>query len=125
MIDPKELRLGNYIKEGNETILVDEDFIEVLMGARNYYSFEPIPLTPEIMEAAGFGVDISRIEYEPKISYNVTCAGYMLAFNLRDIEVFVKPYKSNILYLHQLQNLYFALTGKELEIKMPILKLQS
>src|SRR5690348_2642746 len=63
MIQPNELRIGNKIKSrlvflvnpaAIEIITCDEDFLEVLFGARDYDNYEGIPLTPEILEKCGF-----------------------------------------------------------------------
>ena len=47
----------------------------------------------------------------------------LLVVDLEDFTFGINPYdifwftNTNTIYVHQLQNLYFALTGKELEIK--------
>ena len=128
----KELRIGNYLKAPlGELARVKQlgsldypDFIKCDLlnekGEVNGFGqngFEPIQLTPKILLAAGFGLsefqnrmvityennkfDIWLYYYKEKCIYSSSC-----------FPDGAKP----INYLHQLQNLYFALTGTELEI---------
>ena len=75
----------------------------------------PIPLTEDILLQCGFVKDESFVvEGSPYYHYDlndvcITMPYFDFCFNNSDIE---------IKYLHQLQNLYFALCGEELEIKL-------
>lgn len=82
---------------------------------------QPIPLTPEILEKAGF--DGSHRGWTKDIGnpYHAT----WLQWYEEDKEVFVSMQDDHYYipnataqYLHQLQNLYFALTGTELQIEL-------
>jgi hypothetical protein len=82
-------------------------------------SFKPIPLTPEILEKCGFVYDdvfekwfIYLNKHELDID-RLTFRKYegFICFDGIDKRTILKQVK----YLHQLQNLYFALTGEELE----------
>lgn len=126
MIDAKELRIGSRIRQIVKTdcgicygdISCTEDFLEVLFAARDYENYDPIPLTPEILIKCGF---IARSEYFVKVD------SLLLQFdstwwwtNAWEVESFYE-FESltkwqEIQHLHQLQNLYFALTGKELTV---------
>ena len=80
---------------------------------------EPIPLTPEILEKAGFEEfpDSSGLYgYEAFTKGNC----YVEISPTRGIGVSIGSMETaqSIKYLHQLQNLYFALTGEELNIKL-------
>lgn len=128
-----ELRIGNWIFDAGdeqksfqiEQICKDSD------GFSGYYvvfrngSFkssissdliQPIVLTPEILEKCGFDYDAS---YEvPKVQKGnfILWDGFDGSFSanfggLTRLDVYV-------IHLHQLQNLYFALTGEELEVKL-------
>ena len=74
---------------------------------------EPITLTAEVLELSGFikeGGLLSSKNYEKgplKLKHNGT------AFQISDL-----PKSNSISSLHQLQNLYFSLTGEELEVKL-------
>jgi hypothetical protein len=102
-----ELRVGNWIIGCNgKYFQIFEDGMEILMGARNYGDFDPIPLTPEILEKAGFEKGLNGYFFRGGVEYNLK--RHMLeGFGYCEI-----------LYVHQLQNLYYALTGEELNIEL-------
>lgn len=117
-MEAKELRIGNYVnyhivdderKEWNEINEVDiDDIYTVLMG--NADDLSPIPLSDEWLDKFGmlgvskngFTVVIKPIAKRPIYRSNNYYTIYMAG---RKIE---------LKYVHQLQNLYFALTGEEL-----------
>jgi len=116
MVKANELRIGNLIYElvqdfneggrfldgAKEIIIVDADIIKFV--SENEGCYEPIPLTPEILEKCGF-------EFIPE-------AGYF-SYKLKNKPQGIDAIKvGNGIYVHQLQNLYFALTDEELEIKL-------
>ena len=124
MIQPNELRIGNYIEyfiedkfEGDEWVLnkVDEDDIVfcVLNKEQFNLSYRPIPLTPEVLENCGFEKVGGYYSKSPIIFHE-----YYIEIEANDTS-----YRGSIVplynckYLHQLQNLYFALTVEELEYK--------
>lgn len=88
----------------------------------------PIPLTEEWLLKFGFTSHRSIMESLAKfemISKNSDKNGYWYVY-FRQGDETVNDYlhlndlvllKRNLMYVHQLQNLYFALTGEELQIK--------
>lgn len=116
MIIASHLRIGNYVyndakglPKGYEQALTASDiwYINACETNHSDHQFYPIPLTYEYLKKLGF-VKINggfengiRIEYVPEMD----C--YWLETNN---EVQTSPIK----YVHQLQNLHFALQGKEL-----------
>ena len=137
MIKANELRIGNRIKYNNDKSLRDELInkevivtADVIKWASNPSEncYEPIPLTPEILERCGF----EKKEEDGVITFTLEIKGiadhgdneYKL-FGIKSKPAFVQiDYTVNrywaakpIYYLHQLQNIYNALTGEELEIK--------
>jgi hypothetical protein len=118
MIKPNELRIGNWIEIRNEKMLpyyypvsghdisTIDDYGEGFEGG-NY----PIPLTPELLEKCGFKHHHSSAYYTlGKFEiYEENGAFYYDLFRMRVVK---------IAYLHKLQNLYFELYDKELEIKL-------
>lgn len=79
--------------------------------------FQPIPLVTEILDKCVFHVLGERIFIEIDnglITLGISPPDY------RDAECSFDNTEilENICYLHQLQNLYYALTGKDLEVKM-------
>lgn len=129
MIQTNELRIGNYILYLNELYVVDGvkyegnapsskwriAFRTIDGKSRNAKMenwIEPIPLTPEILEKAGFNNTRFRITNG---SHDITISddGDGWAFEPWISNIFIK-----IKYVHQLQNLYFSLTGEELSITL-------
>lgn len=93
-------------------------------------TIEPIPLTPEWLERCGFKeekkgfyVNYNRKDTEGccldflTLRRHEVSAFYELGREHEDYFELYTQNKHRILHLHQLQNLYFALTGEELTIK--------
>jgi len=131
MIQANELRLGNLLSffngiEPEKIITINARFFSSLAGGRpsielkndEYISgyYRPIPLTEEWMNKLGFiGIANGFIG-----GNNWWCGRISSNFNDGKVKVWITGCDinlSHIQYVHQLQNLYFALTGKELEIK--------
>ena len=141
-----ELRIGNYVtidnnenweeikhipmvvisikykEEGNYSISVDMAFEEDLFynGFSQYERFiEPIPLTEEWL--LKFGYTKVKVKGEFVLFEKELCV-YTIAFS-SFANIFIKHTISLVTqltafqYVHQLQNLYYALTGEELNIK--------
>jgi hypothetical protein len=128
----KDLRIGNYVNYiGGGTFKVTgihefgldvEDDIESTYMEYEY--FEPIKLTEDWMINFGMeytdGFSNSRKLYVKKHEHDVSHITYsekegMLRLsNGQQKGTTLIPH---IKYVHQLQNLYFALTGEELELK--------
>jgi len=124
----KELRIGNYIKlmfnyEDYEAIQVTSD--ELVMVDKKQADYEPLPLTEEWLFKFGFNhIDKSDNDY---ITYTDSNHEYYLQLDVRrkdgkysildnsfdDLRDFTMI---DISYVHQLQNMYFALTGEELTL---------
>jgi hypothetical protein len=114
-----EVRVGNrvlFAEDGTEFIVTDivGSGLNVKNEEENTWieadQFEGIPLTGEWL--LKFGFDEHAIGYYNKdfvifLSYANTG---LHQYRLRDFNTIIK-------YVHQLQNLYFALTGEELTIK--------
>lgn len=130
MIEAKELRIGNWILPEHN---LDGEYHKVTIiesYAINSYTedwYRGIPLTHEILEKCGFKEDdnVASAFNDIKKYYSINGSFFMRELNgefHRYIEVEDDPYYSfplcQVKYLHQLQNLYFALTGKELEINL-------
>ena len=84
-------------------------------------SVYPFPLTPEILEKAGFKYDEGMESYDLFTSSGLISIATDYSFFIGDNHLecgFAGGNKSLVKYLHQLQNLYFALTGEELQINL-------
>lgn len=123
-----ELRLGNWIKYMNRYSIVSADTVKNLYDwekkpatQRHDVIHNPIPITYEILVSIGF------------IDYAKNGMGCRIAVNSADELFFYTPDRSiryqtigsgfarelsHIKYLHDLQNLYYSLTGKELEVDL-------
>jgi len=123
MIQTNELRIGNWINEFEIATQADSRFIDRLynieLRGKIAIDVTPIPLTPEILEKAGFN------EVDGNEWYRFYDKGFLRVFIHHSVDsCFVSvdglkiDYYINNFYLHQLQNLYFALTGEELNIEL-------
>lgn len=135
-MNANELRIGNKLlwlsPVGYTVVDVDIDVLICINdNEEDAKLYEPIPLTPEILEKAGFVIseDLGDMIYYqlPDKTY-----GYGVCFDHEDLS-FYRYHTINdsnsfeyliydsihFQYLHQLQNLFFALCGEELQIKFP------
>jgi hypothetical protein len=127
-MEAKELRIGNYCKEithsKNGVVKVSKRHFEDIED--NQIDLFPIPLTEEWLLKFGFSKNINKsqidgIEMTLSIDDNKTifssCGkldGGLVVLCLCAGNYF----SNNLTYVHQLQNLYFALTNEELTIKL-------
>lgn len=121
-----DLRIGNWYIENGEyksIFSIDKDSINGSFygddSATYLDSVKPIPLTPEILEKAGFENKSRTTDYYFEGKYRAIIIGGTMKTLFPSIhgECGLEPYGEEIKYLHQLQNLYFALTGEEIEIE--------
>jgi hypothetical protein len=110
-----------WIKEGKPVIEWKEN------GEKNPYidiisHYEPIPLTDEWMFNFGFkkhkagmgGADM----WQGMSGWGINSDEWLFRGDTKGGLKLVGYFNTNILYVHQLQNLYFDLTGEELTIKL-------
>jgi hypothetical protein len=128
MIKPEELRIGNLVWNPVQKIPVKVDLRLLAQIDRDYKSnldkdlhFQAIPLTEEWLIKLGFKQEVNskmvkfwRIEgltiYHEYYLHNVED-------NLEWFFLSSSEYKIRIYSLHQLQNLFYSLTGEELKLK--------
>ena len=126
-MEAKELRIGNLIygvSDRIETVIgLGSDTISAypgkLVDAQMFFTeddFTPIPLTEEWLIKFGFEKHHLYSEQYNKDNYSIVfCKDNCIDFWIADCDdcgVAVK-----IPFVHQLQNLYFALTGEELGLQ--------
>jgi len=106
-----ELRIGNLVMDGKDIEQVNARMIDMLV--KTEADFDSIPLTEEWLLKFGFQKSMSwtyvvELKGNLKLVYYLGEKGWSIGF---------KSYSdfSNLEYVHQLQNLYFALTGEELK----------
>lgn len=129
MIAANEFRIGNLINnyyKGIEVVSVGTlNMLEQYNPNEHQQIFKPIPLTEEILLKCGFKVSntywielnggthhidlhcINKVYYPILVQEPEMSSEEAQVINLHKIQ-----------YLHQLQNLYFALTGEELTVNL-------
>ena len=125
MVQPNELRIGNYVdivtcypKEKiileirEDSIVTTDGDIKTLPWVHGMY------ITEEWLLKFGFGFNKSRSRFNvfENDAFSLFCSfdqanGFQIWF-----ETELSECPLNVEYIHQLQNIYFALTQKELEI---------
>jgi len=106
-----ELRIGNLVGSYNKgeedrvlTINAQNILVEAKANKQGYTRYRPIPLTEEWLLKFGF----ERNKYA------------LTSFIKNDVIIstdkFIYMSRTKLKYVHQLQNLYFALTGEELKL---------
>jgi len=136
MITANQLRIGNYIASDHfkdrdvivkvRFILNDHAIVEHPNGVSDPLLYKgemrAIKLTEEILLKCGFRFDKSTSDIKlfltvPNLSLEIHATFYHGKFVIELVNHLV-PIVTEVEYLHQLQNLYFALTGKELEVNL-------
>lgn len=129
MVDVNELRIGNwFIGYDNKPFQWELEHFKMLSTVDvDEIIKSPIPLTEDILLKCGFekksmyDVEKYRIEVwfledigylSPNFEYCINASNDHSEYD--NITALSTPMNS----LHQLQNLYFSLTGKELEVKI-------
>jgi len=129
-LSARELRIGNYIlisilqEDGgfkNELFTVNSTVIRDAEHYGGEWNASPIPLTEEWL--VKFGFIKARDEANPYMDGEHTViSGRFTVFSKMPLTFnsvhgwFLNKYQTELIikYVHQLQNLYFALTGQEL-----------
>lgn len=122
MVKANELMIGNYVLDVepyNDFVKVQPHHIARLVENTGHV-YRPIPLTPEILEKCGFVFNEKGnlgLEFPARMAliFNKGNVGE-LDFAQDNNRISFKF--GHIKYLHQLQNLYFALTGLELDFTL-------
>lgn len=122
-MEAKELRIGNLITRND--LGTSEPRIETILELRkdkvftsgpvtaicDYEDLNPIPLTEEWLINLGYEADCEFSENPMHFRKD----GYLI---WKPASIFYDDlYRIELKYVHQLQNLYFALKGKELTLK--------
>lgn len=116
MIKATELRIGNWVDQPNKgvtkvTSILNDLQIRTETGYVDKYC-RAIPLTEEWL--LKFGFDEIVIEGYPVYQSN---RGFAIEYYKDESVFLILDFEVRIKYVHQLQNLYFALYGEELTFK--------
>ena len=118
-----ELRLGNYILDVfdlKNTVIrkIDLEDLSMFINYSNHpLPFRPIPLTEEILLKCGF----EKSAWDNFSTFrNSFCSDGCIVISLEHkyIEIGDLTLDIEIKYLHQLQNLIYALTNQELNVEL-------
>jgi hypothetical protein len=124
MIKANELVVGHIFMrkhgKGHTWTVIDERIVGIVFSKSLEYAlndFEPIPLTAETLKGCGFiarpgsGTLMLTIAYEDS---DYPCTLQRTGDGVQICRSGIGAITAHIEYLHQLQNLFFALTGQEL-----------
>jgi hypothetical protein len=131
----QELRIGNLVKTPRGIKSINGlGFKDTVVSSKDYYATfnnlhegyfldhcEPIPLTEEILLKAGFVSGGAKqwlfitLDKKDECYLYFNPLGKGIAIDQNGIEC---SFEIELNYLHQLQNLYFALTNEELTINL-------
>jgi hypothetical protein len=125
MIKANDLRVGNLVYVVDKESTPQKQPIQVnLTWMQIPEALEPIPFTPEVIkrlefyygvDGCAFREDGGLVVYENVFfSIKLIESKYYLVASIEEYSSMVLEVK----YLHQLQNLFFALTGNELELNL-------
>jgi hypothetical protein len=123
MISCYELRIGNYVLVNgnfqqvfaiNRTVaFVAEEDNEQMASEHNLENVQPIPLTEDILTQCGF------VYHDYFKFWQLITTGIRSEMNISPdyevIDFMRKPILKKLTSLHQLQNIYFLLKGRELQ----------
>ena len=137
MVEVRELRIGNFILHDDKICEVCAIYSNGLMDIspidsyivkeRNNILIEPIPITEELLSRCGFEKrEIVNVDTEHQYIYHHKEFGFIscnFAYCINDTNDYseydnVLELSLPLKHLHQLQNIYFDLTGKELEVNL-------
>ena len=118
MLKNNELRIGNYVfsletqNHQRITELLEEQpfFDAITFDYPNYDEIEPIPLTEEWL--LKFGFELTGSFYRLKKSKLIQIILHDDGLDVCNYNLYLHQIK----HVHQLQNLYFALTGADLTV---------
>jgi hypothetical protein len=118
MLKPTELRIGNLVTQiierstHNEEKTITIEWQELMWISRDRVDYyKPIPLTEEWLLKFGFYKNIDTELFE-KDGHQIDLSVIKCLFYLPEFGDWYKELE----YVHQLQNLYFALTNEELTL---------
>lgn len=115
-----ELRIGNYLLDEEGDQIQIEEVSPFLHGCKYRWdwckTFKPIPLTEEWLKKFGFSLfgEAATDSKSPEDWYWVTGKCNFPSIGNLSWVAYLGNINVRCKYVHQLQNLYFALTGEEL-----------
>lgn len=127
-LDSKTMyRIGNFVRQPNREGRISDVWQDAIRieGYYNGYDYNlttPIKLTEEWLERLGFKMEViedgTGYYYNLKLSGDKYCDLSLISLNKNGvIKVALHPYETMFAYkyVHELQNVFYAVTGAELE----------
>lgn len=128
---PTELRIGNLVMYNGKVVRVEQITkhkigyhtkpYEMGMNYARLCEIEPIPITEELLKKNGFEIDQNITEYELLSCYERRITAYEVKYGWHfhiDDEEYCTCFSNTLKYIHDLQNAFYLVTGKDLEIKI-------
>jgi len=121
-MEAQELRIGNLVMDNAKVKIVTSGMISNWdIIKRDYGGYKPIPLTEEWL--VRFGFILEDLSYMKNIKARMKLVffdGIISQFSIMQDNKEISFASNQIKEIHQLQNLYFALTGEELTLNETI-----
>lgn len=120
-----DLRIGNLLYNDGVAVTIDARSIFDIWNDQGLKKYSPIPLTTEWLERLGFTPDSHKLLYNhpspevPEDEHKDLGKNFpAFFFNKRpEVNSWMDCHtRVTVAYVHQLQNLYHALTGEELTL---------
>lgn len=108
---PTELRLGNCVYS------IYGNVVKITVIDETTHWAKPIQLTEEWLLKLGFEFGIQLQDFTKGKYKFVQLKNKIIYGDFSEVGIFYFNITTKLLYVHQLQNLYFALTGEELTIE--------
>ena len=125
MIDTKEIRAGNWVMKGGRSGTTHETECVYKLVEEDEYSFTfanqyfPIPLSADMLGRSSFRLAFGNW-YKNLDAEGIDKGLPFLRYHQKTKQwyLFERLLPFQPVFLHQLQNLYYALTNKELQVKL-------
>lgn len=117
MIEIKEIRQGNYLhRRGNNELVQIKDTETYIKVSRCPQIYNPIPIDEEWLLKLGFNTfgDELCLKLGHRFFLVFDTCGFGIFTENTDTDEKAAVLHEHIKYIHQIQNLYHALTGEEL-----------
>lgn len=120
MIDPKELRIGNLIYKQSLKLIPDKSVVWSIdkVVPQSSHMYDPIPITPESLELLGFVyTDFNGVRCGTVYTMDAAGVWTNMPIVLEALGKYwcrINGVYHDVKYVHQLQNIFYIVTGKEL-----------
>lgn len=120
MVKANELRIGNWVYGFKTEWSIQEQDFRMLDTDTNQLPYDPIPVTQKWLEGLGFEDGKLLLHLDVHMQVDIGSEGamvYLMRIPAPEDFISYGVIAASIKYVHQLQNIYFSLTEKELTFK--------